>query len=181
MNNEQLQVREVREEDTEHIVNYWVGSDMELMEQMGVDIHKLPDRKFWYEMLKEQLEAPIKEKQSYATIWLLNGKQIGHCNVNKIVYGKEAYMHLHVWEQGLRKKGMGRELVKKSLPFFFDNLKLEVLYCEPYALNAAPNRTLEKVGFELEKEYITTPGFLNFEQPVKRWRLLREQYEDISK
>ncbi len=62
-----------------------------------------------------------------------------------------------------------------SLPFFFKNLQLKNVFCEPYALNPAPNRTLEKVGFECLEEYVTVPGYLNFEQPVKRWRMSREQ------
>lgn len=37
--------------------------------------------------------------------------------------------------------------------------------------NPAPNKTLKKAGFELVKEYVTTPGPINFEQPVKLWCL----------
>lgn len=78
-------------------------------------------------------------------------------------------MHLHLWNTNTRQKGIGTKLVKKSLPFFFNNLKLQTLYCEPYVLNIAPNKTLEKVGFKFDKKYITTPGSINFEQEVNRW------------
>jgi RimJ/RimL family protein N-acetyltransferase len=60
-------------------------------------------------------------------------------------------MHLHLWYPDKRIKGMGVQLVKKSLPYFFNNLHLKTLYCEPYALNPAPNKTLPKVGFEFVK------------------------------
>jgi RimJ/RimL family protein N-acetyltransferase len=63
-----------------------------------------------------------------------------------------------------------------TLPYFFDSLQIKRLYSEPYALNEAPNKTLERAGFELEKEYITTPGSLNFEQPVKRWVMTKERF-----
>ena len=43
---------------------------------------------------------------------------------------------------------------------------LENLYCEPYALNLAPNGTLLKLGFKLVKQYETTPGSINFYQKV---------------
>ena len=71
---------------------------------------------------------------------------------------------------------MGRQLVKLSLPFFFNLLHLERIWCEPYALNPAPNRTLEKVGFSFVKRYTTIPGSLNFEQEVNRWVLEREDF-----
>jgi len=73
-------------------------------------------------------------------------------------------MHLHLWNAASRKKGIGSQLVKMSLKYFFENLKLKRLFCEPYALNPAPNKTLEKTGFDFVKEYITIPGAFNFEQ-----------------
>ena len=111
-------------------------------------------------------------------IWQMDNEPIGHCNVNKIKFGEEAYMHLHLWNSDGRKKGMGAELVKMSLPYFFEKLELKKIYSEPYALNPAPNKTLVKAGFTFVKEYITTPGFLNFEQPVNLWELTYEQFND---
>jgi RimJ/RimL family protein N-acetyltransferase len=107
----------------------------------------------------------IEEKKSYCIIWLVDDTPVGHSNINKIVFGEEAFMHLHIWDNTIRKKGFGTEMVKRTLPYFFNNYKLRNLYCEPYALNAAPNKTLEKVGFEFVKQYTTTPGWINFEQP----------------
>lgn len=65
-----------------------------------------------------------------------------------------------------------------TLPYFFNKLQLKRLYCEPYALNPAPNKTLEKVGFTFVKEHLTIPGSLNFEQPAKLWELT---YNDFIK
>ena len=167
----QLTVREIEERDIPHIASYWVDSDDGFMLSMGVDLSKLPTKEGVTEMLKSQLNNPYKDKQSYATIWEVDGEAIGHCNVNKIVFGEEAYMHLHIWDGTKRRKGIGVQLVKESVKLFFDKLQLNTIYCEPYALNEAPNKTLDNVGFVFEKEYVTTPGYLNFEQPVKRWRL----------
>ncbi len=172
----QLTVREIQEKDINFIADYWLCSTPEYLRAMGADKAKLPTRQQWETMLQNQLAQPYNQKQAYATIWEVNGEAIGHCNVNKIQFGEEAYMHLHIWKPGARKSGFGAELVKKSLPFFFDNLQLKTLYCEPYALNPAPNKTLQKVGFKLLKEYITTPGHINFEQPVKLWELSAEDF-----
>jgi RimJ/RimL family protein N-acetyltransferase len=172
-----LSVREIQQTDIGSITKYWLNADPAFLTGMGVDLNKMPTKEEWRIMLSEQLAQPYPEKKSYCMIWLADNKTIGHCNINKIKFGEEAYMHLHMWHTGSRKKGMGTKLVKMSLPYFFENMKLKKIYSEPYALNPAPNKTLEKAGFIFVKEYITTPGFLNFEQPVKRWELTYEQYK----
>lgn len=172
-----LSVRELMVEDIEHIIQYWLRSDEEFMKNMGVDTTKIPAAEMWREMLNEQIVQPYTEKQSYCIIWLINNQPVGHSNVNQIIFGREAYMHLHIWKPGERKKGAGTALVKKTIPFFFKNLQLQTLYCQPYALNAAPNKTIENAGFEFVKQYRTIPGWLNFEQDVNLWKLSKEKFE----
>lgn len=75
---------------------------------------------------------------------------------------------------------MGLALLKMTLPYFFENLKLKVIFSEPYVLNVAPHKTLQKAGFEFVKEYTTTPGSINFEQPVKQWQLTYEKYKELE-
>lgn len=169
----QLQVREIEPDDIDHIVRYWLGSDHHFLRSMGVDLGKLPEKEDLIKMIGAQLEQPYDQKHSFAMIWMVNGESVGHCNVNDIKFGTEAYMHLHMWRSDLRHKGVGSELLRLTLPHFFEKLDLDRLISEPYALNEAPNRTLPKVGFILEKEYTTVPGSLSFEQPVKRWVLHR--------
>lgn len=178
MEKQLLSVREIKQSNIELITQYWLTADPAFLTGMGVDLSKMPSKEEWIKMLSEQLTKPYPEKKSYCTIWQVDNKAIGHCNVNKIKFGEDAYMHLHVWNNEFRKKGMGTELVKMSLPYFFENLKLKKIFSEPYALNLAPNKTLERAGFTFVKEYITTPGFLNFEQPVKCWELIYEQYKN---
>ena len=136
----------------------------------------MPQKEFWKEMLSDQLALSYKEKKSYCIIWILNGKETGHSNVNKIIFGEEAYMHLHIWDQSIRQKGLGQNFIKMTLPYFFEKLELKKIYCEPYSLNPAPNKTLIKAGFEFEKKYIPTPGFLNFEQEVNQWVMTFEKF-----
>jgi RimJ/RimL family protein N-acetyltransferase len=174
-----ISVREIRTIDIDLLADYWFNSTPEFLKGMGADKDKLPTRTQFAQMLTEQMSAPIEKKKSYALIWELDGTQIGHSNVNNMLYGKEATMHLHLWKSDSRKRGIGTQLVRKSLPFYFKNLKLDTLICEPYALNPAPNKTLEKVGFDFVKRYRTTPGYLNFEQEVNRWELTKEKYEKI--
>jgi len=173
---QRLSLRELSETDIPFITDYWLNSEPDFMRGMGVALEKLPSRAQWEQMLEAQLSQPYEEKQSYCLVWLIDGRPSGHCNVNKIVYGEEAYMHLHLWQQETRKKGAGRELVRLSIPHFFEKLRLKKLYCEPYALNPAPNKTLPLLGFRLVRTYVTTPGFICFEQPVCLWELTSGQW-----
>ncbi len=174
-----LTVRTIEERDIPLIVDYWLKSDPDFLVSMGVDLDKLPSGRELTEMLKSQIDSPLKEKKSYALIWEEYNQPIGHCNVNQIVYGQQAHMHLHIWHKKLRQKGIGQKLVRLSLPFFFEDLELKVVYCEPYALNPAPNKTLKRVGFSFIKTYRTIPGSLNFEQEVNQWKLSEENYKKL--
>jgi RimJ/RimL family protein N-acetyltransferase len=180
MSNKVLSAREIQEKDIEPIINYWLDSPTSFMRSMGVDINKIPDEEKWREMLTEQISQSYEEKKSYCIIWEVNGKAIGHSNINKIIFAEEAYMHLHIWHEEERKKGWGVSFVKLTIPWFFEKYQLKNLYCEPYALNPAPNKTMQKIGFEFVKEYTTTPGWLNFEQPVKLWIMSYEKFKELA-
>lgn len=171
-----LATREIQYSDIPYILEYWFTAQRAFLSAIGVDIHKMPTKGQFEIMLEEQIGTSLQQRKSYCIIWEADGKPIGHCNTNPIIFGEEAKMHLHLWPSFERGKGIGTALLKMTLPYFFNGLQLQTLWCEPYALNPAPNKTLEKVGFELVKEYITVPGFINFEQPVKQWKMTSEHF-----
>ncbi|MCC3156581.1 GNAT family N-acetyltransferase [Hymenobacter sp. 15J16-1T3B] len=169
-----LSVRELRADDIPRIADYWLTSSPEHLTGMGVDLTKMPDRAGWTAMLTALVDTPLAEHPSYCLIWEVDGRAVGHSNINQIRPGEQAYMHLHLWDAQVRRLGYGRQLVRLTLPRFFEAYQLQRLYCEPYALNPAPNRTLAQLGFRFVREHVCTPGSLNFEQPVKLWELRRE-------
>lgn len=170
-----LTVRELQQTDIELIANYWLNSPKDYLTGMGVDLTKLPKHDEWVVFLSQQLTQDYKDKTSYCLIWELDGKPIGHSNTNKIIFGHEAYMHLHIWAADNRSKGLGTDFVKMTLPYFFKHLNIKTLYCETYTLNPSPNKTLEKAGFKLLKKITCTPGWLNFEQEVNLWGMNLEE------
>jgi RimJ/RimL family protein N-acetyltransferase len=169
-------VREVTMDDILLINKYWQDAGEEHLKSMGADPDLQPDPVAFHEMLNTQISKDYSEKQSYCIVWLLNDAPVGHCNVNQIVFGQEAHMHLHLWDAEKRQSGLGAAFVKLSIPYFFKNLQLQTLFCEPYALNDAPNATLAKLGFQFVEEYVTTPGAYSFEQPVKKWKLTADRW-----
>lgn len=175
MTDNNLSIRPIQASDIPFISEYWLNSSEDHLVGMGVDLNKMPKKEDFEKMVLNQISLPIEEKKTYALIWLFEDKPIGHCNVNQIEFGEQAYMHLHLWQSKNRKKGIGTQLVKGSIKHFFEELKLKQLFCEPYAHNPAPNKTMEKLGFQFIKTHTTIPGSINFEQEVNLWRITKDQ------
>lgn len=174
-----LSVREMNKGDIEDFVQYWLNASDQYLLDLGVDLKKRPTREQIEKLVNDQIGVAMEKRKAYFLTWLYDNKSIGCSNLNQIEYGKRAFMHLHIWDYMNRKKGFGAALIKKSLPFYFKNLKLQEVYCEPYALNPAPNKVVEKIGFTFIKQYLTVPGASNFEQMVNQWKLTRADYESI--
>src|SRR5688572_3070504 len=120
-----LSVREMQQKDIDPIIQYWLTPEKEFLTGMGVDLNKIPAAEELRNMLQEQLDQPIEKKQSYCMIWEVDGIAVGHSNINNIIFGEEAFMHLHLWNNDVRQKGLGTELVKMTTPYFFKNLELK--------------------------------------------------------
>jgi len=155
------------------IVGYFHGATPQFLRGLGVDPEKLPSREAWRGYYARQFALPQDERDSLLLLWEFGGAPIGFSTADKIEPGKQAFMHLHVTAPELRRQGHGVALVRQSAAIYFDTLRIDELYCEPYALNAAPNRTLERAGFAFVMTHECVPGPLNFHQPVNRWVLRR--------
>lgn len=170
-----LSVREITAEDIVLIADYWYTATPEHLLAIGVDINKMSERADFEKMLEAQVALPYNQKKTFALIWEADGVPVGHCNLNPVQYGEEAFMHLHIWNKTERLQGMGSAFVQMSIPYFFKSMNLKRLFCQPNAQNEAPNRTLQKTGFKFVKEYTTIPGSITFEQTVKLWEMQRPE------
>ena len=169
-------VRECEIDEFDLVINYFLQADDAFLKGMGVVKSKMPTAVEWRRMVVEDLEWELQERHYYYLLWELDGIPVGHSIINEIIYRQEAKMHLHLWQSQNRRRGNGTFFVRESISAYFEKFQLQKLFCEPYALNLAPNRTLAKVGFELLQSYETTPGWIAFEQPVNRWLMTRERW-----
>lgn len=172
--------REMTPTDVERVVDYFSNADAAYLKGMGADKSKLPVREEWIAAIQAELNKSFDEKQLYYVIWEVDGKPIGHSNINNITFGQEAFMHLHIWEKENRRFGNGLELVKQSIPKYFEYFQLETLRCEPFAGNPAPVRLLEQVGFEFSEIYETTPSIICFPQEVRRFEMSKNRFESLA-
>ena len=169
-----LSVREITTNEIGTIVDYFINADREFLKGMGADKRKFPKREEWTVLLASDFKKPNSKKEFYYIIWLLDGQPVGHSNINQIEFGTRATLHLHLWQPAKRKKGLGEEFLKMTLPYYFKHFKLEKIICEPNSENVAPNSVLKKLDFEFIRSYDTTPGWINFHQKVNRYELKRE-------
>jgi len=168
-----LTVREMMSSEVDIVIDYFLNSTPEHLEMLGVDPTRLPAAEPWRERLRRECELPIDRRAAVLVLWLADDQPVGFSTLEKIVFGEQANMHLHVIEPERRNGGIGAECVRRSVDLYFDRLKLKRLFCEPHAFNVAPNRTLQKAGFKYLKTHKTVPGPFNFHQAVNRWAIER--------
>jgi len=168
-----LSVREMTVVEFDLIIEYFLGSTPEHLEILGVDPTRLPAPEAWRERFRRESALPIERRAWIIVIWLLDNRPVGFSTSDKITFGEQANMHLHVTDADRRHQGIGAECVRRSVDIYFERLKLKWLFCEPNAFNVAPNRALQKAGFKYLKTYMTVPGPLNYHQAVTRWVIER--------
>ena len=168
-----LTAREMTSSEVNIIIQYFQDSTPEHLEILGVDPTRLPPAHSWRERLQRECTLPIEQRTMMLVIWLSDDQPVGFSTSDKIRYGEQAHMHLHVTEPERRHQGTGVECVRRSADIYFERLKLKRLFCEPNAFNVPPNRTLQKAGFKYLKTHMTVPGPLNFHQAVTRWVMER--------
>ena len=164
-----LCVTEMKLEETHIVINYFHQSTAEDLDTMGVDPSRLPDQARWRDFYAHEYSRPIEHRKTLLVLWRLDASPIGFSVADKIIYGKEAYMHLHIVSPEQRNAGHGTACVRETVKIYFAALKLQRLFCEPNAFNIAPNRTLQSVGFKYVKTHNTVPGAINYHQAVTRW------------
>ncbi len=149
---------------------FYSGGDAFLL-GMGIDPELMPVRKEWkHDILSDHAKLDIERNRIYVG-WHYREELVGHCSVNKIRPGKDAFLHLHLWRPELRRSGLGRHFVRLCALYLWDRLQLKLIYSEPYAENPGPNRTFARLGFTFVRRYRTVPGIICFEQDVNRWEL----------
>jgi RimJ/RimL family protein N-acetyltransferase len=168
-----IQVREMTLAETPIVIDYFRSSTPEHLELLGVDPSRLPEPAAWSERFKQLYSLPIERRWALFVVWQFDGQSIGFSSCDRIKFGEEAFMHLHVTRSDQRQRGIGAACVRNSVELYFSTLRLRRLYCEPNAFNVGPNRTLQKAGFKYIKTHRTVPGPLNYHQAVTRWLMER--------
>jgi RimJ/RimL family protein N-acetyltransferase len=168
-----LTIREMRLSEVSIRIDYFHDASDEYLRALGVERTLLPTREAWCAFYEEDYARPIRDRVNYSLVWQVNGQVVGFSSTDRIDFGNEAFMHLHVVEVGLRSSGLGTQFVRMSAQAYFAALELQRLFCEPNAFNIAPNRTLQRAGFRYLFTHEAQPSPINFLQSTTRWVLDR--------
>jgi RimJ/RimL family protein N-acetyltransferase len=166
-------VRPLRLDEVGFRIDYFHDAPDEYLVMLGVDRELLPSRADWLAYYEEDFARPIAERQTYNLAWELDGRLVGFSSTDKIEFGEQAFMHLHIVEELDRRRGLGTELVRRSVEEYFRTLELRRLFCQPNAYNVAPNRALQRAGFRYVFSAEMQPSTINFVQPITRWVIER--------
>lgn len=164
------------------MIDYYHGLADWQMLLMGIDQSRLPSRESWLESAWRDHALPETDpgRDRFYLAWMLDGEQVGHSSINQIQWGKQASAHLHLWRPDLRKAGIGSQFFRHSISTYFSRFDLKLVVVEPHAENPAPNRVLEKLGFQFVKRYRCVPGPFNLEQDVNRYEVERGHWEALD-
>jgi RimJ/RimL family protein N-acetyltransferase len=168
-----LSVREMRLDEAEIRIAYFHDASDEYLQTLGIDPGLLLSRTAWREFYETDHARPLAQRESYTLMWELDERIVGFSSLDRITFGEQAFMHLHIIESSHRRAGMGTEFVKLSAATFLRVFELPRLYCQPNAFNVAPNRTLQRAGFRYAFTRQMQPSAINFPQPITRWVLER--------
>ncbi len=166
-------VREMALSEVGFRIRYFHDASDDYLLALGVDRKLLPTPEAWRSFHERDYGRPLKEREHYSLLWELDGQAIGFSSLDHIDFGDQAFMHLHIVEPSHRRRGLGTSFVTLSASRYFEVFSLKRLYCEPNALNVAPNRTLQRAGFTYLLSHETIPGPINFRQVTTRWVLER--------
>lgn len=167
----ELSVRELGPDEMHLRVDYFHSSSDDHLALMGADRALLPAPAEWVAAYAADAARPREERTTSSLAWEADGVVVGFSTIDRITFGDEAFLHLHLLEAERRRRGLGAPFVRLSAARFVEMFALRRLLSEPNALNVAPNRTLQRAGFRYVGTHETTPGPFNPRQPVTRWVL----------
>jgi len=156
-------------EDFDIRIAYFHEATNEHLDRLGVDRSRLPTPHAWRASFAENLARPLDERSEYGVVWELDRAFAGFSTADQICFGDEAHMHLHIVDSEQRGLGLGSQFVRLTATHLCEVLRLNRLYCEPNALNVAPNRTLQKAGFSYVRSRNCRPTPINTCQITTIW------------
>jgi RimJ/RimL family protein N-acetyltransferase len=173
-----LNVRPMTPRDIAPIVRYFTEAPPDLLARMGIAPENVPSAKDLTEQLETLLKTPDSEAQVCYTVWNVDGKSIGFSSLKHIQFGETGDMHLHIWDESIRGKGLGGVLFSLSALHFYERFRLKKIVCEPRQTNPLPNRMLEKAGFPLVGKRFGKSSELSIETDLNTYEIRRDIAQD---
>ena len=151
------------------VITYFHSRSDAQLAVMGCARDCLPEMSVWRDDLFMQASLPVCERSIYYVGWYADRRLIGHANINDIVFGDRALLHMHMWDDGMTGRGYGPRLLTESLRHFFREFSLRQITCTPKADNPGPNGALRRLGIPIAQHYEARPGPMATDQMVNHY------------
>ena len=138
---------------------------------MCVDKTQLPSSSDLNARLTKLLDTPLPDRASDPLIWEVDSKAVGLTNLNAIERGKQADIHLHLFDPHSRGKGLGRRLFMMSVQKYFQRHGLAKIVCQPASANPGPTGLMRALEIPVARTYLTKPSMICFEHEVNRYEI----------
>ena len=169
MPEESLSIRPMQLADFGVRVAYFHDATDEHLARLGVERSLLPKPGEWQARFASNLALPLEQRSEYGVVWKLDDTLVGFSTADRIQFGVEAHMHLHIVDPERRTAGLGSRFVRLTAVHYCEVLRLARLYSEPNACNVAPNRTLQSAGFRYVRSRRCRPTPINTHQVTTIW------------
>ncbi len=138
-----IQLRPISLNDTEKIIkwrnNDFVKSNFIFRELLTPEMHEN-----WYNTM-------IKTEKAYQFIIMCGGKDIGSAYLRDVdLTNKKAEIGLFIGEKEFLGKGLGKQIVKLTTSFGFENLKLNKIFARVLTYNSPSFKSFESAGYVFE-------------------------------
>ena len=169
----ELTIRPFQVKDIDSQMDYLYDSSNDFLESIGFDTNKFPGRKIHKKRMVEKLESrdklPFNEQQHFVVVAQLEQKVMAMVVLNPDEDSTSAHAHFHIWDESLRGKGLGAQILKSGLKLLMIHQNRNFALIEPHRENKRMNRLMEKCGFEYMEECIFS-GPVTQDFPAKRYK-----------
>lgn len=149
-------LRDLTLSDVPAIVDYWLLSPNEHLAFMGVDRQRLGSEEGVRKRFVNAMRTGESSQSTMALAVTLGERLVGYTLLNR--YSDEVnYSHWHIFDPGLRGKGLSTALYLYRIKAYFDIAPIAQLIHQTRTRNLAVNRVLEKFIPVSETKFIEKP------------------------
>jgi hypothetical protein len=114
-----LTVRQMAINEVGIRIDYFHSASKDYLNKLGVDPAKLPSKDDWLRQYEMDAAQPLEKRLNVQLLWLGDDQPIGFSSADRIEFGEQANMHMHILDARNRKSGFGAECVRLSAALYF--------------------------------------------------------------
>lgn len=174
-------VRDLAANDVPRVLDYWFRSPPGAVAAMGADPHKMPTEEALASSLRQKLDDEAVRRsaglpsQLNALVVCVDGVGVGFHTINPLVPGKDGVFHAHVWDRGLRGRGIGRQSYPLACRVFVERFDLQRVLFKTPVQNVAAIRVKERLGIRCLGDEVIGFGLIKDGTRARVFELTRDE------